>query len=390
MPRVTPATTSPIMARPRRWLAVKLASAKRQIWQWQRILSEISPGRATRRRTDLGRPKPDRSCATDTFRTFDYPFFRKIEFCTILVPMDATDIGNARPAAGAVGEARPGAYAEAVPGSNPGIPGHPGGLCPGNGAVKAFSTGFRSNPLKSLNSRKKMGLVFVPNNLEFVPPNLDFVPSGLDFVPSGLDFVPAGLEPLPCGPEGRPRLGRPSVLPQNRRLVPGRLRGARPGGTRPQGRGRADAMEKAPQVSGIARNGDGTARRPQPESAADRTLGGLINRRQKRPRCAGPPCPTFRPKRRRRRNRHVRFPVPPRRRDRPTVASRTSGSALPRSTIGSGGRGRGCVQRRRSWLSERRRTAERLERPRDMLGGEARVGRKSDEKRFVREKILEN
>ncbi len=219
--------------------------------------------------------------------------FRKIEFCTILVPMDATDIGNARPAADAVGEARPGAYAEAVPGSNPGIPGHPGGLCPGNGAVKAFSTGFRSNPLKSLDSRKKMGLVFVPNNLEFVPPNLDFVLTGLDFVPPGLGFVPAGLEPLPCGPEGRPRLGRPSVLPQNRRLVPGRLRGARPGGTRPQGRGRADAMEKAPQVSGIARNGDGTARlpvRPSSPGASARRACRVLRSWRRRP---SPPRPPY-------------------------------------------------------------------------------------------------
>ncbi len=91
------------------------------------------------------------------------------------------------------------------------------------GAANAFSARVGITQLKSLDLWKKKDLEFVPKNLEFVPP-------GLEFVPSGLDFVPAGLEILPCGREARPRLRRLSAPAREGRAIPGRLRGAGPGG----------------------------------------------------------------------------------------------------------------------------------------------------------------
>ncbi len=126
--------------------------------------------------------------------------FRKIEVGVIMVLMDAIDIDNARTAAVAIGEARPGAYA-----------GYGDGARRGNGAANAFSAGIWYNPLKKLESRKEIHLDFVPKNLEFVPWGLHFVSPDLEFVPTRLDFVPPGLEALPCGLKGRPRPGRLSV-----------------------------------------------------------------------------------------------------------------------------------------------------------------------------------
>ncbi len=113
--------------------------------------------------------------------------FGKLEVGLIMVSMDAIDNGNARTAAGAAGEPRPGAYVQSG-----------GGVRPGRGAAKAFSAEFWSNPLKRRISRKEINLDFIPKNLDFVPSGLDCVPTGLDFGPPGLDFVPPGLEILQC------------------------------------------------------------------------------------------------------------------------------------------------------------------------------------------------
>ncbi len=106
--------------------------------------------------------------------------FGKIEVRIIIVPMDAIEIGNARTAAGAVGDARPGAYA-----------GFGGGLRAGRGAAKAFSAGVGDNPLKSHKLRKKV-------DLDFVPKNLDFVQSGLDFLQPGLGIPSVWLGNPSC------------------------------------------------------------------------------------------------------------------------------------------------------------------------------------------------
>jgi len=146
--------------------------------------------------------------------------FRKIEIVVIMVSMVANEIGNVRTAAD--GEGRPGA----VPGSEAAF-----GLV--KGAAEARSVRVGDNPLKSLYSRKRA-------DLEFLPPCLEFFPPGLEFLRPGLDFLPSGLETLPCSQEGRPPDG------------PG-CRGAADRRSLRVGQAAAGGLEMAPQPFEIKR-----------------------------------------------------------------------------------------------------------------------------------------
>ncbi len=160
----------------------------------QRAHREIPPARA-RRRTDRGRPKPDISSAADASPNI---FFLKIETCIIMVPMDAIEIGNARTAAGAVGEPRPRALCRGRARVKPGDPRPSRRSLPGARSGEGLFAGIWDNALESLESRKKV-------DLDFLAPDLDFLAPGLDFLAPGLEFLAAGLEILASGHEGRPR-----------------------------------------------------------------------------------------------------------------------------------------------------------------------------------------
>ncbi len=119
----------------------------------------------------------------------------------MMVLVDGIDIGNAPTAAGAVGQARPGAFA-----------GFGGGPWREKGAAKASSGEIADNLLKRPIPWKEIDFDFVPKNFDFVPFGLEFVPTGLGFVPPDLDFVPGCLEnpSFRSGGSAAPRLSVPA------------------------------------------------------------------------------------------------------------------------------------------------------------------------------------
>jgi hypothetical protein len=166
-------------------------------------------------------------------RIFSNICFGKIVVSAIVVLMNGIEIGNGRTAAGGLGQARPRAYA-----------GLGGRLWRGKGAAKAFSAKIGDNPLKSLNSRKKMDLVFVPKNLEFVPSGLDFVPAGFGFYSKRLGICSA----LHFGLEGRPRPGL--FGPGGRELLGPRARRVALGiGLTPPSPARSPSVRAAPSAA---------------------------------------------------------------------------------------------------------------------------------------------